>query len=139
MISNELLKQRINQTGRRLTNQRMAILAYLQSVTCHPTAEKIYLQVKGEIPAISLGTVYRNLNYLVKEGYIIQFQNSDNITCYDGNPKNHIHFICESCDEVSDIFNEPIINDKALKKIGQATTIECKIFGRCSKCLNKNK
>ena len=36
----------------------------------HPTAEVIYSHVRRIIPDISLGTVYRNLNVLVENGYI---------------------------------------------------------------------
>ena len=36
----------------------------------HPTANQIYELVKEVVPGVSLGTIYRNLNVLVKEGLL---------------------------------------------------------------------
>ena len=49
----------------RYSKQREAIKDYLKSVTCHPTADTVYLNIQKTFPNISLGTVYRNLNFLV--------------------------------------------------------------------------
>ncbi|OGF30490.1 hypothetical protein A2533_01115 [Candidatus Falkowbacteria bacterium RIFOXYD2_FULL_35_9] len=137
MLNYTDLKTNINKSGQRLTPQRLTILKYLQSVTCHPTAEKIYHHVRQTIPNVSLGTVYRNLNYLAQKGLIIQFQKDANLTCFDGNPSDHLHFICQKCHKVYDIFENSPIDEKKLKQIGQPQKIECKIYGTCNKCLNK--
>ena len=50
----------------RRSKQRDAIKAYLMSTTAHPTAEVVYKNIKKDFPNISLGTVYRNLNFLVE-------------------------------------------------------------------------
>ncbi|PIR93945.1 transcriptional repressor [Candidatus Falkowbacteria bacterium CG10_big_fil_rev_8_21_14_0_10_39_11] len=134
MLNTVQIKEKINQAGERLTPQRIEILKYLRSVTCHPTAEIIYTEVKKNIPTISLGTIYRNLIYLVTKGYIIQFQNNDNITCYDGNPKDHIHFICQKCNKVHDIFETPTIDKAKFDKLGIINKVEYKVFGVCTEC-----
>ena len=36
----------------------------------HPSADTVYALVRKEQPTISLGTVYRNLNLLVREGML---------------------------------------------------------------------
>ena len=59
-------------TGLKRSKQRDAIVNYLRSTKEHPTADTIYMNVKKEIPNISLGTVYRNLNLLVACGDIIK-------------------------------------------------------------------
>ena len=41
--------------------KRNAILSYLQHTNEHPSAETIYSDLKAEIPDLSIGTVYRNL------------------------------------------------------------------------------
>ena len=46
------------------SRQRDAILANLKQRCDHPTADMIYMDIRKEIPNISLGTVYRNLSYL---------------------------------------------------------------------------
>ena len=50
--------------------KRDAILQYLQSVTDHPSAEKVFTQLKAEIPDLSMGTVYRNLTHFKEQGLV---------------------------------------------------------------------
>ena len=56
----------------RYSYQREVIYNNVMSRKDHPTAEQIYEDVKKEIPNISLGTVYRNLNFLSDEGKILK-------------------------------------------------------------------
>ena len=55
------------------SRQREAILSSLCSRKDHPTAEQLFLDLKGEYPSLSLATVYRNLKVLEKEGELIRF------------------------------------------------------------------
>ena len=66
------------------SKQREAILSELRSRKDHPTAEDLYFTLKAEMPNLSLGTVYRNLNMLASDGVIlkISFEGADR---YDGN------------------------------------------------------
>ena len=48
------------------SKQRDAIYTFLMSRKDHPTAETVYANVIKEFPNISLGTVYRNLSFLVE-------------------------------------------------------------------------
>jgi len=52
------------------SRQRAAILSFLRSRKDHPSAEFVYMHVKGDFPNISLGTVYRNLTQLADAGEI---------------------------------------------------------------------
>ena len=54
----------------RITTQKIKILEYLWNVNHHPTADEIYSEVKKDLPAISLATVYRNLHSLAEDGDI---------------------------------------------------------------------
>ena len=58
------------ETKLRRSKQRDTIYDMLVNDHTHPTAEVIYSHVRRIIPDISLGTVYRNLNVLVENGYI---------------------------------------------------------------------
>ena len=48
------------------SRQRDAIKTFLMSRKDHPTADVVYTFVKNDFPSISLGTVYRNLSFLVE-------------------------------------------------------------------------
>lgn len=56
---------------RRNSKQRTLVLDVLKASHEHPNAEEVYLAVKQQLPDISLGTVYRNLNLLEEMGQII--------------------------------------------------------------------
>ncbi len=85
------------------SKQREAIKTYLLNTRSHPTAAKIYEDLRTEYPNISLGTVYRNLNFLVEHGDILKISCNDGSDHYDGNPIPHYHFICRKCNHVSDL------------------------------------
>lgn len=88
----------------RYSKQREAVLGYVKSVTCHPTADEVYLNVRQELPNISLGTVYRNLSLLVSQGEIDIVKAPNNADRFDGNTDEHDHVVCRKCGTVSDIF-----------------------------------
>ncbi|MBW2971912.1 transcriptional repressor [Candidatus Woesearchaeota archaeon] len=94
-------------TKTRITNQRLKILEHLKSVKTHPTAEMVYEAVKKELPAISLATVYRNLNLLADRGDILKFE-ADGGARFDGDTCSHQHCICSRCGKISDVFQKGI-------------------------------
>lgn len=120
--------------------QKEAIIEYLMSTNAHPTADNIYTEVRKRIPAISLGTVYRNLRKMTERGEILRISRGENGDRFDGNTKPHYHFICMKCGQVFDM-NLPYI-DK-LDSITDALSEDeiCKhsiIFeGVCKECKNK--
>lgn len=87
---------------RRMTRQRKAVLEVLQSTRSHPDAAWIYQEVKKKVPSISLGTVYRTLDALVKEGKI-QALHTGGATRYDAFTDPHPHLVCTSCGAVVDL------------------------------------
>ena len=86
----------------RKSYKRDMILALLKSVACHPTAEWIYLELKPEIPELSLATVYRNLEQLADKNIIKKIEGENKTTHYDGNPLPHYHLSCTSCSRIYD-------------------------------------
>ncbi|SDL39246.1 Fur family transcriptional regulator [Halarsenatibacter silvermanii] len=87
----------------RMTKQRKAILEVLKNTDSHPTADEIYEEVKKEIPNISLGTIYRNLNVLEEMDEIMVLDYGSTHSRFDGCSKNHYHFHCSECEEIYDL------------------------------------
>ena len=83
--------------------KRDAILHYLQSVTDHPSAERVFTQLKAQIPDLSMGTVYRNLNLFKQQGLAVSVATIKGVERFDGNTGPHVHFICTSCSAVLDL------------------------------------
>ena len=85
------------------SRQRAAILSFLRSRKDHPSAEFVYMNVKEQFPNISLGTVYRNLTFLVDNGMAMKVPCSDGSVHFDGNVNPHYHFQCSCCKSVIDL------------------------------------
>lgn len=83
--------------------QREKILDYVSSSCDHPTAEMVYEKVRKDIPNISLGTVYRNLNTLSKIGKIKRIPVPNSGDRFDKTLTNHSHIYCIRCHKVDDI------------------------------------
>ncbi len=113
----------------------------LRATDCHPTADDIYVQVREEMPHISLGTVYRNLRLLKKDGDIIEVSLADGLRRFDGKTQNHYHFKCEGCNRLFDI-DEPV--DKALdERVARNTGFKIsyhrlEFCGLCIQCQNSH-
>jgi Fur family peroxide stress response transcriptional regulator len=92
---------------RRNTKQREAILKTLRKTRSHPTADQIYNDVRNEIPNISKGTIYRNLQVLEEEGAISELGLNGTQSRYEIKQESHYHFKCEKCGHVFDL-DEPV-------------------------------
>jgi Fe2+ or Zn2+ uptake regulation protein len=86
----------------RMTKQRRVILETLRKKNIHPTADQIYELVRRQMPRISLGTVYRNLEILTALGEIQTLELSGTQKRYDGIPQKHYHIRCLHCGRVDD-------------------------------------
>lgn len=123
----------------RITNQKKAVLDYLRGVQTHPTAEKIYFEVRKKLPQISLGTVYRILNNLSEGGAITKIPAE--ASRFDGNTSSHAHYICRNCGAVFDIFDAHNICDilrNKKTKVGKVENYQIYFYGICKKCSKKS-
>lgn len=126
----------VQEMGFRLSKQRKVILEELCKVKSHPTADEVYDMVRKIIPRISLGTVYRNLEFLSSKGLVLKLGAPGAQKRFDGNPEPHPHIRCAVCTSVADVECEvevPIIPDScsAGYKI-MSTNIE--FVGVCPRC-----
>lgn len=104
-----------NNAKLRMTTQRKIILEELRKVTTHPTASDLCKEVRKRLPRISLGTVYRNLDILSREGIILKLDVAGHEMRFDGNTDGHYHLRCLKCGRVDDIMMDtlPDLDEKA--------------------------
>lgn len=122
------------------SKQREVILNEVKSRYDHPTADMIYQAVLKEIPNISLGTVYRNLNQLVEHGMIRKILIPNDSDRFDFNMNIHQHLYCVMCKHAYDI--EANVLSDIDKKIEQETNYqilshEIVFTGICENCNGK--
>lgn len=125
----------------RFTKQRKAILQVLENANIPVRAEDIYLLVKEKGVDISLSTIYRNLDMLVKEGLVIKsyMMNEDKARFALPDKKNYL--VCEKCGKIIIIDNCPFDKFKEeLKEVHQfEITGHCiEVYGICPDCQNSN-
>src|SRR3989344_2990235 len=100
--------------GERTTIQKLKIKEYLKVSHHHPSAEVIYQEMKKELPTITRGTIYRNLNQMAEQGEVIRYTIGDEYR-FDSEISVHQHCVCTSCGRVMDNFQEEI-SSAALKR-----------------------
>ncbi|MBT5783242.1 transcriptional repressor [Candidatus Marinimicrobia bacterium] len=122
----------------RFSHQRELIKEILYSTNSHPSAEWVYNKVKKVMPAISLGTVYRNLKKLEEVGSIKTIYDGP-IARYDWNKKPHHHLKCRVCEKFIDVELPDIKVEKSVKQIFNFDVeyIDMIFTGVCDKHYNK--
>lgn len=119
------------------SRQREAIINVLAGTKTHPSASWIYDRVRIQIPNISLGTVYRNLAALEKEGMIVKVPVGDSREHFDGDTTPHSHFYCKCCEAITDVpFNPSDALEKAEAENGfKVHSVTYTFTGVCKNCL----
>ncbi len=104
MQSPEALTDLFRAHGRKITAQRQCIFRALAGDVTHPTAERVYQQVRLEMPNVSLKTVYQTLNDLAAVGAIAVLDIGTGSARFDPNVETaHHHLVCRSCGKVRDL------------------------------------
>jgi Fur family transcriptional regulator, peroxide stress response regulator len=128
------------QSRYRLTRQRAAILRALED-GAHLTAETILERVRGELPAISLGTIYRTLDILRELGLVQVFSYAGNAARYEASLDKHHHLVCSVCRGITNI---PVHDLGALARsiadLHRYADVEASltITGRCPRCATES-
>jgi Fe2+ or Zn2+ uptake regulation protein len=89
--------------GLRMTEQRRGVYEALMAQADHPTAVEVFMRVKGNMPSISLATVYNCLQNLVESGLIRHVHHDRESSRYCANLADHAHLFCDECGSVTDL------------------------------------
>lgn len=121
------------------SRQREIIKDFLMTRKDHPTADMVYMNVRGSYPNISLGTVYRNLTLLADIGEIQRLRVGDGVDHFDADTSAHYHFVCNKCGSVIDLEMDSIDDIKEIAGMNFNGNIEGHItyfYGTCPECSN---
>lgn len=99
-------------------------------------ADQVYEKAREDLPRISLGTVYRNLNRLVTAGLISETK-VGSMQCYFAHPYSNTHLECRICGKLSSV---PF--DLSLHQVSHETGLELdgyelRLKGVCQECVSK--
>lgn len=99
----DFLSRKLADSGLRSTPQREVVYNVLLRKRDHPTADEVFARVKGELPSISLATVYNCLETLVQCDLVRAVNFERGPTRYCPNLEPHAHFHDEQTGKTHDI------------------------------------
>lgn len=88
--------------GLKVTPQRIEVFEAVAKLRNHPTAENINKYIKSKNPNIATGTIYNNLETLVKCGVIVKVKTDNDIMRYDAVLEKHHHLYSANSNRIED-------------------------------------
>ena len=126
----------LQSAGAKITATRIAILKSLENRRDHPSAERIFMELKPSYPSLSIATVYSTASLLAR-GSLIRIPSIDEKKVYyDPNVEPHGHFMCRKCKCVFDVpfhFEIAAAVD-ASEEIASVEDAEIFYYGLCVQC-----
>ena len=131
----------ISRKPQRNTRQRKVVLEELRKLPFHPTAVELYEIARSRMPKISLGTVYRNLEFLAQNGLIQKLEIGREEARFDGNPDRHYHVRCVGCgrvDDVCDLAADPVSGKVRSVHGYEILSFRLEFTGICPECSKRS-
>jgi len=119
------------------SRQRELIERTVKGSGSHLSASEIYDALHPVNPALSLGTVYRNLTLLSNKKVIRKLHMPDGSDRFDGSTHEHAHVVCDICGKVEDVTVSfgPELADMVLTETGFVMAgSQILITGSCESC-----
>jgi Fe2+ or Zn2+ uptake regulation protein len=129
--------RRCREQGVRVTAQRLAVYRALAKDPSHPTADAIYRRLRGAMPSLSPGTVYRVLESLVQDGLLRRVSTTGGAGRFDANLTPHQHLICRVCGRMTDVHAPTVEVGRVAAEVRPRFVVEdvdVRIVGRCATC-----
>ena len=120
--------------SQRYSQQRERIYQAVCATKEHPTAQMVYDTLKPEMPKLSLGTVYRNLQQMAEDGRLMELDGP--VTRFDGEVRPHTHLRCSHCGCVADgeLAYDVSLDRESIARGWQVTSHNLMFMGICPAC-----
>jgi len=133
---------KLRESEYRLTPQRVELIHLIAASEEHPSASRLYEQIRLQFPTMSLATVYKTLDLLKELGEVLEISLRDD-SHYDGNkPYPHPHLICTKCQKIMDGELESAVENivqEVEQNFGfQILKHQLDFYGICPDCQNKS-
>ena len=140
--SDALIIDSLRKNGYKATTQRIAICRFALHSRDHPTAQRIYNEVRKMHPTVSLATVYKTLQILTERSLIQELDLPQSQARFDSYVEPHINLVCMQCGNIQDF------NDKTAQEMVERVTTKAQftrtgqrldIYGTCKTCQDRTK
>jgi Fur family peroxide stress response transcriptional regulator len=129
--------QALRKKGYKATPQRIAICRFALHSRDHPTAQRIYNEVKEVHPTVSIATVYKTIQVLRELGRIQELNFLQGQTRFDSYMQPHINLVCLRCGNIRDL-EDPTAREMVARAVAAtkftASGQSFDIFGICQRC-----
>ncbi len=134
MVSIDILEHELLRNGHRITEPRRVLLASMQAMGDHFTAEGL----AAASPGVGRATVFRTLKLLQEVGTVCQVVLDDGTLQYRLTPGgHHHHIVCSRCGAVNDFASCDIqgLLSEIADRTGYAIDAHrLEVYGRCAAC-----
>ena len=127
--------RRLKDRGAKITAQRIALLRRLEGRRDHPSADRLFQEVKEEFPTLSIATVYSTTQVLAEAGLLKVLSIDDRRVYFDPGTHPHGHFLCTRCGRLEDV---EMVEDLAFRvelEGAQVDRVEFFLYGICPDCI----
>ncbi len=122
----------------KVTPQRLGILTLMYRAG-HIDIEELSVQIKKQFSSISLATLYKNINAMLKNGLISEVKVPNMKSKYEILKPPHVHLLCQSCSEFIDLDlnTDTLLNEASRKSHYKLLETNVVLSGLCEKCQKK--
>lgn len=135
----ESIQDKIKEVGGRCTKLREKIMEMLTKKSCFLSKSEITLELKKQGIEPDRSTIYRELNFLVRNNLVIE-EAIAGIDYYEIPSDHHHHLICLGCNSIKkvDMENYLEMQEKQIAKKNnfQITHHALEFYGYCQNCKN---
>ncbi len=120
-----------------MTPQRMAILHVLRHAGGHLSPTQIYRLSLKEFPGLTEPTIYRTLEFLVRNGFALSTHTPNGKIVYELAGHRHHHLVCRRCGgtlEVSNSLPARLYHQLEASTGYQLDSNHLTLFGLCPQC-----
>jgi Fur family peroxide stress response transcriptional regulator len=119
------------------TPQRLCVLDVLEEHG-HVTLENIERFTKLKFPTLSLSTIYRNINEMLKKEILSEVKIANKKEYYEITKENHTHLICSKCGKIEDfiINTDDIIKNAQTSTCNKINNVTLSFDNICKECLS---
>ena len=141
-VSSEELVETLRAQGFRITKIRQAMLDIFVATPQPQSAQELLATIAQEHPTVNKTTIYRELEFLVKNSIVTEIDILDGMKRYElhESDHHHHHLVCEECKEIQCVEVPHHDLDALESRINKShqfkvTSHVLEFFGLCKNCL----
>jgi len=119
----------------KVTPQRVAIVEELY-LNGHMNIDDLYKKLLAKFPSISLATIYKNINAMVKKVFLSEVKIPNTKSVFELVKEEHAHLVCSECGIIEDMSLDisSVLNEVTSKSKFKIESTSLVLSGLCTNC-----